>query len=224
MNNIWPQAVRKVLGTALMFGVTSGIVWAQAPKPATPAPLAPISRATTPSAEAPVPASKVVLKVGNRQFTKADIDLLIADLPPQMQRNLASPDGKKTLGDQYSVLVALSEQAEAQHLEQSPEFIQRLAFQKDQLAAQAAYEALTADAKVTPEDIQQYYNAHTDEYDEITVRQIIVRKKVAEATNDPAHPTAAAGPGLEPDQAKARAEAIRKEILAGTDIKKDRRL
>jgi peptidyl-prolyl cis-trans isomerase C len=220
MNNIWPQAVRKVLGTALMFGVTSGIVWAQAPKPATPTPLAPISRATTPPAEAPVPANKVVLKVGNRQFTKADIDLLIADLPPQMQRNLASPDGKKSLGDQYSVLVALSEQAEAQHLEQSPEFVQRLAFQKDQLAAQAAYETLTADAKVTPEEVQAYYNAHADEYDEITVRQIIVRKKVAEATSDPAHPTAAAGPGLEPDQAKARAEAIRKEILAGTDIKK----
>ncbi len=220
MNKFWPQPVRRVVGTALMFGMTSGIVWAQTPKPATPAPSKPVMKVSTPPAEAPVAANTVVLKVGNRQFTKADIDLLIADLPPQMQRNLTSAEGKKSLADQYSVLVALSEHAEAQHLDQSPEFVQRLSFQKDQLEAQAAYEVFTSDAKVTPEEVQAYFNAHTDDYDEIMVRQIIVRKKVVEATSDPAHPTSPAGPGLDPEHAKVRAEAIRKELLAGTDIKK----
>jgi len=48
------------------------------------------------------------------------------------------------------------------------------------------------------------------------VRQFVIRKKVA----DPAHPTASTAQGLAPEDAKARAEAIRKELVAGTDIKK----
>jgi parvulin-like peptidyl-prolyl isomerase len=167
---------------------------------------------------------KVVLKVGSRQFTKADIDLLIANLTPQMQRAIAT-EGKKSLGDQYALVVALSHQAEVQHLDQAPEFVHKLAFQKEQLEAQAVFESLNSKAKVTPEDIQQYYTAHADEYDEISVRQIIVRKKTveADAKSDPAHPSgppAPSGPGLAPEEAKTRAEAIRKELVTGTDIKK----
>jgi parvulin-like peptidyl-prolyl isomerase len=161
----------------------------------------------------------VVLKVGDQQFTKADIDFLVENLPPQAQQALATK-GKKPLGDQYALVVMLSQQAHLHHLDQTPAFVRKLALQKEQLEAQAAFEEINQQTKVTPEELQQYYTAHAADYDEITVRQFVIRKKAAEPKADPAHPTASTVPGLAPEEAKARAEAIRKEVVAGTDIKK----
>ncbi len=219
MDQICSRLTSKLLVAFLLTGMIAGVVCAQTPKPADPKPAPAPSTPASPTLETPIKSDTVVLKVGAQNFTKADMDELIDGLTPQMQHAIAS-QGKKSLGDQYALVVALSHQAEAQHLDQSPEFIHKLAFQKQQLEAQSAFEHLNDQAKVTPEEAQKYYTAHADEYDEITVRQIIVRKKVADPKSDPAHPGALTGPGLAPDEAKTRAEAIRKELLAGTDIKK----
>jgi parvulin-like peptidyl-prolyl isomerase len=161
----------------------------------------------------------VVLKVGDQQFTKADIDFLIGNLAPQAQRALET-QGKKPLGDQFALVVMLSQQAHLHHLDQSAAFVRKLTIQKQQLEAQAAYEEINQQAKVSPEEVNQYYTAHAADYDEITVRQFVIRKKSAEPKTDPAHPAATTGSGLSPEEAKTRAEAIRKEVTAGTDIKK----
>jgi len=161
----------------------------------------------------------VVLKVGEKQFTKAEMDSLMGNLPPQAQRSLAT-QGKKPLGEQFALIVMLSRQAETHHLDQTPEFAHKLAFQKQQLEAQSAFEEINQQAKVTPEEAQQYYTAHAADYDEITVRQIVVRIKAAASPASPGPATTPTSQGLSPEDAKARAAAIRKELAAGTDIKK----
>ncbi len=243
--------------------------------------------------ETPEPPEKVVLKVGNQQFTKAQLDAVIGSLPPQAQQALAV-QGKKQFGDYYELMVLLSKQATTLHLDQSPEFERKLAFQKQQLEAQMAMSELT---KITPEDIEKYYQAHASDFEEISVRQIVVRKKPPEAKpsqdvppppqpvpsvrlswvgssdaavraaleknpqvsglnvqeteatfryagsdadlpgvlaglisagvkisnfdeTKPPHPNAPASMGLSPEEATARAEAIRKALIAGADIKK----
>jgi hypothetical protein len=180
----------------------------------------------------------VVLKVGDQQFTKADMDLLIKDLPPQMQRAIAA-QGTKSFGEWYARMVILSQQARLHHLDQTPEFVRLLAFETQQLEAQAEVNERT---KVSPEELQQYYTAHSADYDQITVRQIIVRKKPPTPPAAPGQSTSPTGPGSAPkaaasqpspaqstppkspeaatEDAKIRAEAIRKEIVAGVDIKK----
>jgi hypothetical protein len=168
--------------------------------------------------EAPVPPDKVVLKVGDKQFTRAEMDVLVGNLGPQAQRAMAT-QGRKQLGEQFALIVMLSRQAENHHLDLTPEFTRKLAFQKQQLEAQSAYEEINQQAKVSPEEVQQYYTAHTADYDEISVRQIVVRIK-APAPQAGAGATPPAGPGLSPEEAKTRAAAIRKELAAGTDIKK----
>ena len=197
------------------LGLLSGAAWAQAPAPnADPT----ASKPTSLAAESPEPPGKVVLKVGDKQFTKADIDFLIEGVAPQQQRALAT-QGKKPLGDQFALIVMLSRQAELHHLDQTPDFVHKLAIQKQQLEAQAAYAEITQQAKVTPDDVQQYYSTHAPDYDEIMVRQVVVYKKVEPQTtpsNAPAQPAR----GLSPEEAKTRVEAIRKEMAAGTDIKK----
>ncbi len=151
----------------------------------TPGPAAnpgPVASALAPAKELPPePPEKVVLKIGNQEFTKAQMDAIIETLPPQTQQALTA-QGKKQFGDYYELSILLSRRAEALHLEQTPEFARRLAFQKQQLEAQAAMNELT---KVTPEDIEQYYKAHADEFQEIEVRQIVVRKKSPEQKPNP---------------------------------------
>jgi parvulin-like peptidyl-prolyl isomerase len=152
----------------------------------------------------------VVLKVGDEQFTKADLDFLVENLNPQAQRTLAT-QGRKQLGDQFAMVVMLSQQAHSHNLDQSPTFQHKLAVQKQQMEAQAAYDEIVQKAKVNPEEINQYYSAHSTEFDEVMIRQFVIRKHAANAQT---------GPGLAPEEAKTRAEAIRKEVVAGTDIKK----
>jgi hypothetical protein len=226
MDQTCSRRTRTLLFAFLFSGLVTGAAWAQAPKSpaATPTPAASQTQGANqapPSLlfETPEAPDKVVLKVGARQFTKADIDALIESLPPQAQKAVAT-QGRKSLGDQYALYVMLSEQALAHHLDQSPEFIHKLAIQRLLLEAQSASEEINKQANVTPEEIQQHYTAHATDYDEIMVRQIYIRLKAADPKADPAHPAPSTGPGLAPEEAKTRAEAIRKELTAGTDIKK----
>lgn len=209
------ESFRSGLATAMAQSPSAP---ATSPAPAvSPAPAA--GKPTTPAVETPEQPDKVVLKVGDQQFTKADIDTLIAHLDPRAQNALAVK-GKKPLGDWYGTIVLLSQRAHAQHLDERPDFIQKLAFQKQLMEAQAAADEINKNTKVEPEDIQKYYDAHAASYDQITMRQIVVRLKTPAPPSGPGTLPPPAGPGLAPDEAKARAEAIRKEILAGTDIKK----
>jgi hypothetical protein len=224
MNQFCSRYSIRLLVVLSLSGIVIGMARAQAPTPpaaapgATGAPPAAANKPAGPTLETPQAADKVVLKVGDQQFTKADIDSLIQGLNPQAQRSIAS-QGKKSLGDQFATVVMLAQQAHLHHLDQSPEFIHKLEFQKQQLAAQAAYDEIHQQAKVTPEEINKYYTEHSTQYDEILGRQFVIRKKAADAKPDSAHPTPA-GQGLSADEAKTRAEAIRKEVAAGTDIKK----
>ena len=204
----------------LLSGLLGGMAGAQTPKPPETPP-SPVARpaASGPTGEAAKTGGKIILKVGDQQFTQADIDLLIASLPPQAQQAIATR-GKKEVGDWYARVVMLAQQARLHHLDESPDFTQRLAILRTQLEAQAAGEEMNKQSKVSPEEIQRYYDTHSADFDQISLRQIIVRKRPAAPLADPARPNPSMAQGLSPEDAKNQAEAIRKELVAGTDIKK----
>jgi hypothetical protein len=227
MDQICSRHLSRWLFALLLTGCVAGGGWAQAqtPKPSTasPTPVAgPSPASSLPdglTAGTPEPPDKVVLKIGDQQFTKAEIDSLILSLNPRDQQAIAA-QGKKQLGDQYAMMVMLAQQARLHHLDETPEFRLKLAFEKEQLEARSYEQEIVQQAKVTPEEVQQYYTAHAADYDEVMVRRIAIRIKAADTLAAPGHPLAPVGVGLPPEEAKAKAEAIRKELAAGTDIKK----
>jgi parvulin-like peptidyl-prolyl isomerase len=152
----------------------------------------------------------VVLKVGDKPYTKAEIDFLIENLDPRVRQQVAT-QGRRPVGDQLALITILSQQARDHHLDQTPAFEHKLAVQKQQLEAQAAYDQIVQEAKPNPDEINKYYSDHASEYEEVMVRQIVVRQRA---------PNIQTGPGLAPEEAKTRAEAIRAELVAGTDVKK----
>ena len=187
------------LSTLVCFAQTS-----TAPKPA-----------TKPAAQSAAPAAatspkKVVLKVGDTNVTRADVDYLIGSLNPRVRQAVATR-GRKPIGDEYAMMLLLSQKAQAEHLDASPEVQRKLALQKLQVMAQLAYEKVAEDIKIGPDEVTNYYNAHKDDFEEAQIREIVVRKKAADAKPD--------DPGLSAEEAKARLAEIQKAIEAGTDIK-----
>ncbi len=154
--------------------------------------------------------NKVVLKVGSKSFTQSDMEFLINSLSPQMQQMVAR-QGRKPLGDQYALMSVLSQQAEKDHLDASTTFRQKMALQQLQALAQAEYEKLAGEIKVSPEEVKQYYDGHASEFDAAQVREFIIRKQPEGAKEGT--------PGLPSKEALARADEIRKALASGTDPK-----
>ncbi|PYV26782.1 MAG: hypothetical protein DMG24_06250 [Acidobacteria bacterium] len=160
---------------------------------------------------ASVPKDKVVIKVGSQQVTAADFDFLFQTLNAQDQKTLAT-QGKQPLADQYILTLVLEQQALRDHLDATADFRRQEELGRAQRLAQAEYEKMAHDIQVNPQETKQYYDAHASDFDELAVRQVGIRKKGGGAQGDAA--------GLSPQDAKARAEEIRKALAAGTDPKK----
>ncbi len=208
---------KQVLLAALVGSVVAAAGFGQqAPKQAAPAP----AKAASAPAKAPaaaVPAAnedtskKVVMKVGSQSFTQADMEFLIRTLSPQLQKAVAV-QGKKPLGEQYAVMAALCQQAEKDRLGDSSSIQEELALQRLQALAQAEYQKMSGEIKVSPEEINQYYTGHPTEFEEAQVREVVIRKKAEGAKVDT--------PGLSAADAHSRADEIRKAYSSGTDPKK----
>ena len=163
--------------------------------------------AAPPVRNASSPGDRVILKVGNLQITQADFESMIAALEAQQGPADLS---RKAIGDNYASLLALSQQALANHLESSPEVIRQLALDRTQILSNAEFARLKAQAKPTPDDIRAYYSAHLDDYDVVQLRRLFIW------TNDGSKD----GHGLSQQQATALAAAVRKAYASGSDIKK----
>jgi PPIC-type PPIASE domain len=198
------------MGLALALAATA---WAQQrpqPKASEPASKPAATAAQEPAAKPAETPETVVLKVGSESATKADMDYLIDNLSPQLQSVIAR-EGRKPLGDQYALMLVLSQVAVTDHLDSSPEFKRHMAFQRLQTLAEEEYSKISDGIKVSPEEISQYYAAHGTDFDRAQVREFVIRKKEEGAPKEAL--------GLTPAEAHERADAIRKALAAGTDIK-----
>ncbi len=215
-------AWRMVLPAAALAMLAAVSVWAQSSAPAPPPPLKPAQQAPAPGAPAvtikpgapampQVPPDKVVMKVGSKQITAGEFQAIVQTLPPQVQR-AASLQGLKDVGDQYAKLVAIAEKAATDGIDQKPDVKVKLELQRMQLLAQGEYQKINEDIKITPDDVSQYYKAHLQDFEQVEIRQISVRKKAANAKAD--------APGLPEGDAKAKAEAIRAALASGQDAQK----
>ncbi len=177
---------------------------------ATPA-ASPAKPEAAPAQAAQTPGDKVVLRVGEKEVTQGDLDALLSKLNPQVQQTVAR-QGKRPFGEQYAMMLILSNQAVDHHMDSSPEFQRQLAAQRMQMLAQAEYDALTRQAAVTPEDASKYFTEHQTEFEEAKVRQVVIRKKADDAAAD--------AQGLSVADGRARAEEIRKALTSGTEANK----
>lgn len=183
----------------------------------TPAGFAQAAQSTPPSAQAQAAASdpeakatenKVVIKVDDRKVTAGDVDYLIHSMSEQDQQAVAA-QGRGPIATQYIQMLVLEEAALRDHLDSNPDLARQVEFDRARWLARAEFQKLTDETKVTPDEINQYYAAHSADFDQVQLRQVGIRVKPATAP--------ATSPGLTAEEARARAEEIRKALGAGTD-------
>lgn len=153
---------------------------------------------------------KVVLKVGSTQVTRADVDYLIGNLSPQV-RNAVSTRGRKPVGDEYAMMLLLSQKAHDEHLDAVPDIQRKIALEKIQILAQEEYQKIAEGIQVSPDEVSTYFTAHKGDFpEEAQIREFVVRKKAADSKAD--------DPGLSATDARTRLGEIQKAVQAGTDI------
>jgi hypothetical protein len=205
---------RSLWGTYLAIILLAPGAWAQQsgapPKPAEGGASPPTSTGTTAIPHGAESSQKVVLKVGATQVSQAEIEALISELARAAAGSLP-PEGRQRIAELYVRMILLSRQALNDHLDSSPALRSRLELQRTRMLAQAEYDKMRSESKVGPDEVHQYYMAHASEFDTIQVREFLVRKLTGGEN---------AEPGLILEDAKTKAEAIRRALVAGTDPEK----
>jgi peptidyl-prolyl cis-trans isomerase C len=181
-------------------------LFAQAPTmPRVPAP------AVAPTPPPPAEPDKVVLTIGNDKITEAQFEDMISSIPAQFQA-YARGAGRRAFAEQIVQVKVLSQEAEKRKLDQDPKVRDEVAFQRQNLLAQAMFLLLQQSVKVDDAAVEKYYNEHKGEYEVLKGRHILIRVKSAPMQAIPGKPE------LTDEEALAKAQAIRKRLLAGEDF------
>src|SRR5450759_1206211 len=100
-------------GAQTPTGAKPTVAAAPAPKPAVAAPPAP-----------DIPATAVVLTVGDEKITKAQFEALLAALPEQVRKQ-AEGANKRKFAEQFVELKSLAYEARRRHIDENPDVQQR---------------------------------------------------------------------------------------------------
>src|ERR1700683_5359713 len=206
----------------LMFFLTPlACLLAQTPpasQPATPA--APAAQPARPPAmpmrpPAPpvpqVPPETVVLTVGDEKITAAEFDRLIDTIPEQYRAQMRTA-GRRQFAERVVQLMVMSQEGHRLKLEDTPAFKSQVAFQTEQILAQAYYQNLMATTKVDEATERKYYDEHKSEYLQVKARHILIRCKGSSA------PLKKDAKELTEEEALAKAQEIRKKLVDGADF------
>ena len=183
--------------------------------PASPA--APSSKA--PPSEDAVGPDDVVLTIGPEKITRARFEQIKLGLPPQYG-GLAQKWGSRLFANNYAAFRGLAMLAEGEKLDQTAQFKGQIQFMRIQLLASLAVQRLQAKAQqISQEELKTYYDEHQAEFEQARVKGIFV------AFSPQAKPAAGGSAAKQEtpktrteEQARARAEELRQQLLAGADF------
>ena len=180
--------------------------------PASPAP-------ATPSSEDTVGPDEVVLTIGPEKITRARFEQIKQGLPAQYG-GLAHKWGNRLFANNYAAFRGLAMIAESEKLDQTAQFKGQIQFMRIQLLASLSVQRLQVKAQqISQEELKTYYDAHQAEFEQARVKSIFVsfNSKAKPATG--ASTTEQEAPKTRTEeQALARADELRQQLLAGADF------
>jgi peptidyl-prolyl cis-trans isomerase C len=161
----------------------------------------------------PTDPSTVIITVGDHKITAGQFDDYIKALPQQYQATARGP-GRRDFAKNLVELNVLADEAAKQGVADKPEVKLQIEFQRDNMLAQAMFLNLQQQATVSDAEVQAYYDAHKSDYEVLKARHILIRVKGGPMAARPGKPE------LTDEEAKAKAEEIRKRIVGGEDFAK----
>lgn len=184
---------------------------AQQPLPATPPQPAPaLAPVTAPTPETNVAPDSVVITIGAQNVTRAQFELLLAAIG-----NSAAPAAqKRKIAEQYAELETLVQEARKRKLAEtaSPEVKTLIGIQSDGALAAGLQKQISDDTHFSELDIRSYYDTHKGEFEKAKASHILIRFKGSKVPLKPNEKD------LTPEEALAKAQDLRKQIVAGADF------
>jgi peptidyl-prolyl cis-trans isomerase C len=191
-------------------------VLAQQPSPATPpqtTPGTPASPALVPVAapESNVAPDAVVLTIGAQTLTRAQFEVLLSALA-ENGRPAKTAAQKRQVAEQYAELQTIVQEARKRKLDESAEAKQMMSIQSDNYLANTLAKKIQDDTHFSDLDLRSYYDTHKNEFEEAKGSHILIRFKGSTVPLKPNEKD------LTDAEALAKAQDIRKQILAGADF------
>jgi peptidyl-prolyl cis-trans isomerase C len=160
---------------------------------------------------APKAPREVLARWGQKVITKQDMEARIASLPMEYQMRVQTEEQRQEFLEALLQMEILATEAKAQKLEKDKDVAVRIADTVNSILAQEYMKKKMATLKKpTDKEVEEYYQSHKDQYvqpAQIKAQHILIQT----------------APDAKPEElaaAKAKAEGIHKELLAGGDFAK----
>lgn len=188
--------MRKYLMSAIVLA-SSTVLFAQP---------APTTRPTSATAPAAISGDTVVIQVGDETITADQFEQFISALPEHVQ-DMARGPAKRMLADQLVQLKIMSQEARRRGLADDPSVKIQTQLALQQVLAQALAERVADE--VDEAALKQDYEKNKAQFERVKARHILIR-----AEGSPA-PAGEGKKTLSSDEAKKKAEELRKQIVSG---------
>jgi peptidyl-prolyl cis-trans isomerase C len=181
------------------------------------APAAFAQSTAAPAAPAPTPAATaqdadpVIMSAGSVTVHKSEFEAALKTLPAEYQGMVSQPEGKKQFADDYLRMRLLASEGTKAGLQNDPDVISQLNLMRENLVATAELKKIESGITVSDADVQKAYAENAKTYEQVKARHILIAPKGS--------PAAQTGKKeLTDDEAKAKAEDLRKQLLAGASF------
>jgi parvulin-like peptidyl-prolyl isomerase len=196
-------------GTFLCLLFAAGLALAQQ-QPAKPAPS--LAKPADNDAKAStVPPEATVVTVGTEKITRAQFEQIVAALAENGQR-ATTPADKRALAERMGEIMGLAQEARKRKLDQAAGVQQMIMISSDQVLANTLANRVSSAVKIDDAAMHAYYDAHKADFEEAKAIHILIRFKGSRV------PIKTGGKDLTDEEALAKAQDIRKQLLAGGDF------
>jgi peptidyl-prolyl cis-trans isomerase C len=198
--------VKKAILTlgALALAVATAVLAQE--KSAAPAATAAPQPAPTTTTAAPA-ADPVIITAGTVSIRKSDFETAVKSLPAEYQSYALGP-GKRQFADDYLRMKLLAAEGMKSGVDKNPDVVKQLDLLKENLVAQEELKRLENSITVSDTDLKKAYEGNKKDYEQIKARHILIAFKGSPAAQK-------AKKELTDAEAKAKAEALRSEIVSG---------
>jgi peptidyl-prolyl cis-trans isomerase C len=155
-------------------------------------------------------ADPIVVAAGGVSIKQSEFEGALKTLPAEYQQYAMGP-GKKQFAEDYLKMKMLAADGVKAGLDKDPELLKQLGLMRENLVAQAQLKKIEAGITVSDDDLKKAYDANANQYEQVKAKHILVAFKGSPAAQQ-------GKPELTEEQAKAKAEDLRKQITGGASF------
>ena len=149
----------------------------------------------------------VIISAGNVMVRRSDFEAAVKTLPAEYQQ-YAMGAGKKQFAEDYLRMKLLASEGMKDGLDKSPTVARQLDLMKENLVATEELHKIETGITITDADLRKAYDENKKDYEQVKARHILIAPKGSPAAQKDKKQ-------LTDAEAKAKAEDIRKKLVAG---------